>query len=518
MYSLTIVSLINWSLLKAPGGIDEDGLSKELLAPENVVFYDLNWNLAGTRFSLRDRISQITGIRADILKKQFDIQESRNCYCVAEKMSWAATRKTSRVEDLAYCLLGIFDVNMPLLYGESGRAFERLQLQILAETEDLTLLAWKGVWGPLVGEKWYQDSSEFNQLLAPSPAYFAGTTKWYGYQQLVASYSNEAWEIFGSTHARLNVDGKEPLAHMQPTKRLDTLVLNGVLFGEPQNSDQDVLVLCEMHGRRSRATTIRFLCLPIQVREKYGNLVYRKRGIPTICEIDSKCPQKIIFYRRLAICLEPDPRFWGLRDKNGLTRGWRDNEATRILLLNLQCPNSTVKQVFKVRETYTSAVLLCDRTEEFIVICGWHRYGRGSNHTLLPWTTCTSWEGLSAMRTAILTEDDESWDFGDFQRYRMKNGSHLSCRIKPEVVASPDREAVPQRRFKYMLPKQPIFSLNVSVMSAGGRLEPIDFLGAKSFIGYHELQEWLDDENSTHRRDMLLGQNQAGHESGTASW
>lgn len=42
-------------------------------------------------------------------------------------MRWAASRETKRLEDMAYCLLGIFNVNMPLLYGEGRRAFIRLQ-------------------------------------------------------------------------------------------------------------------------------------------------------------------------------------------------------------------------------------------------------------------------------------------------------------------------------------------------------------------------------------------------------
>lgn len=56
-------------------------------------------------------------------------------------MSWAVCRETSRVEDLAYCLLSLFDINMPLLYGEGRRAFERLQLQILTKSEDFTIFA-----------------------------------------------------------------------------------------------------------------------------------------------------------------------------------------------------------------------------------------------------------------------------------------------------------------------------------------------------------------------------------------
>jgi hypothetical protein len=57
-------------------------------------------------------------------------------------MCWAAYRETSRVEDLAYCLLGIFQINMPLLYGEGRKAFSRLQEEILKSSTDLSLLAW----------------------------------------------------------------------------------------------------------------------------------------------------------------------------------------------------------------------------------------------------------------------------------------------------------------------------------------------------------------------------------------
>lgn len=57
-------------------------------------------------------------------------------------MSWAAKRTTTRTEDLAYCLLGIFDVNMPLLYGEGGKAFFRLQEEIIKSTSDQSVFAW----------------------------------------------------------------------------------------------------------------------------------------------------------------------------------------------------------------------------------------------------------------------------------------------------------------------------------------------------------------------------------------
>jgi hypothetical protein len=58
-------------------------------------------------------------------------------------MSWAVERKTSRIEDIDYCLLGIFDINMPLIYGEGENAFIRLQEEILRISDDHSLFAWR---------------------------------------------------------------------------------------------------------------------------------------------------------------------------------------------------------------------------------------------------------------------------------------------------------------------------------------------------------------------------------------
>ncbi len=56
-------------------------------------------------------------------------------------MKWAAYRETTRVEDKAYCLMGIFGVSMPLLYGEGDRAFIRLQEEIL-KCKSSSLIMW----------------------------------------------------------------------------------------------------------------------------------------------------------------------------------------------------------------------------------------------------------------------------------------------------------------------------------------------------------------------------------------
>lgn len=64
----------------------------------------------------------------------------------AEKFMWAAQRETSRKEDQASCLLGLFDVSMPLLYGEGDKAFRRLQRKILKSSRDESIFLWDLPW------------------------------------------------------------------------------------------------------------------------------------------------------------------------------------------------------------------------------------------------------------------------------------------------------------------------------------------------------------------------------------
>ena len=107
---------------------------QELLAPSTVVFFNRGWIEIGTKSSLYDTIVSITGI-----KHLANFEEA----CVAQKMSWASRRETTRLEDMAYCLMGLFGVNMPPLYGEGENAFRRLQLEILNKMDDESLFAWK---------------------------------------------------------------------------------------------------------------------------------------------------------------------------------------------------------------------------------------------------------------------------------------------------------------------------------------------------------------------------------------
>jgi hypothetical protein len=86
-------------------------------------------------------------------------------FSVAQKMKWASERTTTREEDVAYCLMGLFDVNMPLLYGEGTRAFFRLQKAILEMRSDHSILAFRFSLANLNGE-------DCPRFLAPNPTAF----------------------------------------------------------------------------------------------------------------------------------------------------------------------------------------------------------------------------------------------------------------------------------------------------------------------------------------------------------
>jgi len=130
---------------------------QELIAPKNLLFLDEEWNLIGTKEDLAQDIENITGIDHWVL----DGYVLLRAIPLAKRMSWVAGRQTTRIEDHAYCLMGIFDVNMPMIYGEGSKAFIRLQEEILKNTTDLSLFAWQA-----------RADTGYRGILAESPAEF----------------------------------------------------------------------------------------------------------------------------------------------------------------------------------------------------------------------------------------------------------------------------------------------------------------------------------------------------------
>ncbi|KAI0414361.1 hypothetical protein F5X98DRAFT_349372 [Xylaria grammica] len=99
---------------------------QELLAPFSVEFFGSHGQRLGSKQSLRGLIHEITGIEMKSLQG-----EPLSNFTVEQRMGWTKGRKTTRPEDKAYSLLGIFGAHMPLIYGEGEEnAFERLRREI----------------------------------------------------------------------------------------------------------------------------------------------------------------------------------------------------------------------------------------------------------------------------------------------------------------------------------------------------------------------------------------------------
>jgi tetratricopeptide (TPR) repeat protein len=115
---------------------------QELIAPLSVQFFSRTGELLGSKKSREQQIYEITGVALEALRgqplSQFDIEE---------RLSWAATRDTKVEEDAAYCLLGIFDIHMPLIYGEGQQnALNRLRRKIQKSSNLVLLGAKHGPW------------------------------------------------------------------------------------------------------------------------------------------------------------------------------------------------------------------------------------------------------------------------------------------------------------------------------------------------------------------------------------
>ncbi|KAK5171454.1 uncharacterized protein LTR77_004599 [Saxophila tyrrhenica] len=149
---------------------------QELLAPWNVLFYNADFRCVGTLENLAEHVSEASHIPMEFLSAGEVAPMSQRRFCptpvhlasVAQRMGWAARRQASRSEDIAYSLLGIFDVNMPLLYGEGERkAFRRLQKEIIASSPDESIFCWSDE-----GKKYFEKES----ILAATPGCFASST------------------------------------------------------------------------------------------------------------------------------------------------------------------------------------------------------------------------------------------------------------------------------------------------------------------------------------------------------
>ncbi|KAH9939346.1 heterokaryon incompatibility protein-domain-containing protein, partial [Epithele typhae] len=109
---------------------------QELLASPVVFFFSEQWEIIGTKSELAKVLQEATGVPVAVLRFETDIQHMS----IAERLSWASGRETTRPEDIAYCLFGIFGISMPTLYGEGGeKAFYRFLEEIMKTSHDASV-------------------------------------------------------------------------------------------------------------------------------------------------------------------------------------------------------------------------------------------------------------------------------------------------------------------------------------------------------------------------------------------
>ena len=209
---------------------------QELLAPKDVTFFDRDWNNIGTKTSRSSEIEKATRIAH---RHMINFKTAS----IATRMSWQAGRQTTRAEDLAYSMFGIFDVAMDLRYGERDKAFRRLQEQIInSHPLDESILAWT--------------SNEFGDdeqpgILAPRPDCFKNSTN------LTVQSPSHKYKPRNTYH--LSNKGLEISVRMGTKTRLFINVLTGGNRSSQtltRRNKLEVTLNCWEVGRQSPATAV----------------------------------------------------------------------------------------------------------------------------------------------------------------------------------------------------------------------------------------------------------------------
>lgn len=132
---------------------------QELIVPTKVEFFDKQWNYRGSKASsdLLPLLSSITGVPRSVLLDG----NTLSGISLAVRISWSAGRSTRREEDAVYSLAAITGASMLVRYGEVERAFLQLQEEILNDTKDGSIFAWRSV-----------NNQDIRELLARSPSEF----------------------------------------------------------------------------------------------------------------------------------------------------------------------------------------------------------------------------------------------------------------------------------------------------------------------------------------------------------
>ena len=156
---------------------------QELIAPKKLTFYDQDWSQICDKD--KKNAPDIAAV-ANLPERLINGEEpdGLDAWCAGVKMHWASRRTTTRDEDEAYCLLGLFGVNMPLIYGEGRNAFRRLQRILFEQSGDETIFAF-------VKNTWHEPYKRQISMFATSPRQFTTRTSTKGYIEVVPPWRSE---------------------------------------------------------------------------------------------------------------------------------------------------------------------------------------------------------------------------------------------------------------------------------------------------------------------------------------
>ncbi|KAE8452147.1 hypothetical protein EG329_001614 [Mollisiaceae sp. DMI_Dod_QoI] len=384
---------------------------QELLAPKHLVFFDQEWEEIGTKSSLQSLLSSITGIN------DFENYES---VCIARKMSWAAARETTRMEDQAYSLMGIFGVHMPLLYGEGARAFLRLQLEILKISDDESIFAWSH----------HVDNSR--GLLAASVSCFRHSQD---VEKLVPSLGRG----FQRRPYAMTNKGLHIVSCLIPPEKLPAADAVGVL------RSSFVLPLNCMYGPSRRQVVI---CLSKWSPDQYfvslrGRDVCQKDIAKYVENQGKGCqnvdvyvvqwqPSKQVQETTTFVTIKDSGLFgkeWTLPDNWAANNAhlWTTQEESSLMLRidHSSLPGSVVALLYQEASTSTSAV------DTFVVVLG---YRNSLGLRLFVLRDSQEW---AAMRERLRNERGaHDWNFHDRMSEKLPSGKSVSASIKPSAGPS----------------------------------------------------------------------------------
>jgi hypothetical protein len=224
-------------------------------------------------------------------------------------MSWASNRKTTRAEDTAYCLMGLFNINMPMLYGEGDRAFLRLQEEIIKYSDDLSLFAWTTA---------KADFSVLCGLFAPSPSVFStcGETVWTGNDNKPHEMTNKGIKLY------LKLDQTSSGASLEYKATLEGVI--GYLTANEPAEDKTPIAICltKINNQYQRVDTHQLTSAMGMEKRVPHSTVYVRQAVETLGGM-------MIHPRigRIEVRLRSEDEF-GLELVGGLpTELWNSNES-----------------------------------------------------------------------------------------------------------------------------------------------------------------------------------------------